>query len=123
MGFGCAVVVEEGEGWLADDAVGGPDRAVAVDDVVEAVNVETVDELFDGGGLVAAGDADDEDVVVVALLDLCDRRGFCLASGSPRGPEPEDDVTALEAVPVELPSTGEVHEVGLGFACRWIGLV
>jgi len=82
--------------------------------VVEAVHLEVVDELFDGGDLVAASDADDEDVVAVSLVDLCDRRGFCLAGRSPRGPEPEDDVAPLEAVPVELPSTGKVHEVGLG---------
>lgn len=89
----------------------------------EAVHVVVVDELFDGGDLVAVGDADDEDVAAVALVDLCDRRGFCSAGGSPRGPESKDNVAALETVPVELACTGEVNEVGLGFACRWIGLV
>ena len=81
--------------------------------MVEAVHVEVVDELFDSVDFVATGDADDEDVVAVGLVDLCDRRGFCLAGGSPGGPKPEDDVAPLEAVPVELPSTGKVHEVGL----------
>ncbi|MEL7157693.1 MAG: hypothetical protein AAFN30_13975 [Actinomycetota bacterium] len=123
VGFGCSVVVEEREGWLAEDVVGGPDRAVRVDDVVEAVDGEVVDELFDGVDLVATGDADDEDVVAVGLVDLCDRRGFCLAGGSPGRPEPEDDVAPLEAVPVELPSAGEVHKLRVGSACWWIGLV
>ncbi len=97
--------------------------------MVEAVDGVVVDELFDGADIVATGDTDDENVVAVGLVDLCDRRGFCLAGGSPRGPEPEDDVAALDAVPVELPSAGKVHEIGLGSVrwciglARWGGLV
>ena len=85
--------------------------------MVDTVDGEVVDELFDSADIVATGDTDDQDVVAVDLVDLCDRRGFCLARGSPGGPEPEDDVAALDAVPVELPSAGEVHKLGVGSAC------
>ncbi len=123
VGFGCPVVVDEREGRLAEDVVGGPDGAVWVDDVVEAVDGEVVDEPFDGADIIATGDADDKDVLAVDFVDLCDRRGFSLAGGSPRGPEPEDDVAPLDAVPVELPSAGKVHKLGFRSACWCIGLV
>lgn len=42
------------------------------------------------GGLSA--DANELDLVTECCFDLCDRRAFCHTRGSPRSPEPDDEV-------------------------------
>ena len=69
-----------------------PDRTGLIDDVVEGPNVELVDETIDRVDTVASGDANEHDVRAIQVLDLCDRRGFTLASRSPRCPEPQQHV-------------------------------
>ena len=62
--------------------------------MLERTDVFVVDEVTDRVEAVAAGDADEPDLISELLLDLCDRRGFTLADASPRRPEPEQHVFA-----------------------------
>jgi hypothetical protein len=96
------VLVDERKRWLAEDPVGSPYRSIVVDGVVEPIDGQSVDKALDGVDVIATCDADDQDIVAVVLMYLCDRRGFGSTGRSPGRPEPEHDVLALEAVPVDL---------------------
>lgn len=97
-----AAGVEEDEGGLRDDLEILPDRSGLIDDVVERANVVVIDELVDRIQTISPGNADEDDVGSVYRLYLYDRRGFKLASRSPRRPEPQQHVLATQRVEVEL---------------------
>ncbi len=116
-----AAGVEEDKRGLRDDLEVRPDLSGLVHDVIEPADAVVVDELIDRVETISPGDADEGDVGAVCCLNLCDRRGFTLASSSPGRPEPEQHVLAAQGVEVELAARGSRNERRLevgGLLCR-----
>lgn len=79
-----------------------PDLPAVVDGVIESTDRVLFDEVGDGIGFGLGGDADEANGVTVLFLRRRDRAGFTLATWSPRGPEPENGIGALDGAEIDF---------------------
>ena len=72
--------------------------------MVEHADTERLDELVDGRKIVSPGDPNELDLVAIGFVNRYDRSGFGTTRRSPRRPEPQQTIRALESIEVDLPA-------------------
>ncbi len=79
-----------------------PQLAIFIGDLRDVTQLVLGDEVPVGILGVAAGDADEDQIVAVLCLQRCDRRRFTIARRSPRCPEPQQHIVSGRRSQVEL---------------------
>lgn len=105
-----AIVVDEDVGRDQELVERGPRVGRCIKGVLEAIQVVLRDEALGMIPVAPTGHADEEYVITEVVVRLCDRRGFTDAVRSPRSPEPEEDLLALEITEVDLSAIKGRHD-------------